>query len=106
MISPLALFLPAIVLALTSCEKAAAPKDEPPAKTAAAAAVPPPAPKAEAPKESPEQLQKLQGKLPRMDPEKAKFIAVPSTPPNPKTEEKSPKRSKKPIQPSNARFHA
>jgi hypothetical protein len=96
MISRLALFLPAFVLALTSCEKAAAPKDEPPAKpAAAAAAASPPAPKAETPKESPEQLQKLQGTLPRMDPEKAKFIAVPSTPPDPKTEEKKPDEIKK-----------
>ena len=94
MISRLALFLPAFVLALTSCEKAAAPKDEPPAKPAAVAA-PPPAPKVETPKESPEQLQKLQGTLPRMDPEKAKFIAVPSTPPDPKTEEKKPEEIKK-----------
>ena len=94
MISRLALFLPAFVLALTSCEKAAAPKDKPPAPPAAAA-VPPAAPKAEAPKESPEQLQKLQGKLPRPDPEKAKFIAVPSTPPDPKMEEIKPVEIKK-----------
>ena len=94
MISRLALFLPAFVLALTSCEKAAEPKDEPPAKPAAAAAQPP-APQVETPKESPEQLQKLQGTLPRMDPEKAKFIAVPSTPPDPKTEEKKPEEIKK-----------
>ena len=94
MISRLALFLPAFVLALTSCEKAAAPKDEPPSKPAAAAALPA-APKVETPKESPEQLQKLQGTLPRMDPEKAKFIAVPSTPPDPKPEEKKPEEIKK-----------
>jgi|JI6StandDraft_1071083.scaffolds.fasta_scaffold81614_2 hypothetical protein len=94
MISRLALFLPAFVLALTSCEKAAAPKDEPPSKPAAAAALPA-APKVETPKESPEQLQKLQGTLPRMDPEKAKFIAVPSTPPDPKTEEKKSEEIKK-----------
>lgn len=34
--------------------------------------------------DTPEELNKLQGKLPRLDPEKAKFIAVPSTPPDPK----------------------
>ena len=79
---------------MTSCEKAAAPKDEPPAKPAAATA-PPPAPQVETPKEGPEQLQKLQGTLPRLDPEKAKFIAVPSTPPDPKTEEKKPEEIKK-----------
>jgi hypothetical protein len=30
-----------------------------------------------------------------MDPEKAKYIAVPSTPPDPKTEEKKPEEIKK-----------
>lgn len=33
-----------------------------------------------------------QGKLPKMDPEKAKFIAVPSTPKDPK-----PKKDEKPV---------
>ncbi|MBK8040107.1 MAG: hypothetical protein IPK22_23690 [Verrucomicrobiaceae bacterium] len=86
----------ALTLLLSACEKPAAPTPEPPAKPAPAAVVAPVEPKPEAPKETLEELKKLQGKLPRMDPEKAKFIAVPSTPPDPKTEEKKPEEIKKP----------
>lgn len=91
-------YLPAAALALvlSACDKPAgpaAPKPETPAKSVAV--VVPVEPKPEAPKETPEELKKLQGKLPRMDPEKAKFIAVPSTPPDPKAEEKKPDEVKK-----------
>lgn len=80
-------YLPATALALvlSACDKPAgpaAPTPETPAKPADV--VVPVEPKPEAPKETPEELKALQGKLPRMDPEKAKFIAVPSTPPDPK----------------------
>lgn len=79
-------------LALSACDKPAAPVPEPAAKPANV----PLTPKPEAPKETPEELKQLQGKLPRMNPEKAKFIAVPSTPPDAKIEEKKPEEIKKP----------
>lgn len=84
----------ALALLLSACEKPAAPTPEAPAKPAVVS--PPPAPKPEAPKETAEELKKLQGKLPRMDPEKAKFIAVPSTPSDPKPEK--PEEIKKPAE--------
>lgn len=71
---------------------------EPPAKPAPAAIVVPVEPKPEASKETLEELKALQGKLPRMDPEKAKFIAVPSTPPDPKAAAEKPEEIKKPAE--------
>ena len=64
-----------IVLALASCGKEEA-KPEPKAVTA---------PKAAAALEKKEktQISVPEGDLPKMDPEKAKFIAVPSTPKDP-----------------------
>ena len=62
-----------IALLLVACGKEA-PQPEPKAK--AAAATPKPAPEKKLPPVP-------QGKLPKMDPEKAKFIAVPSTPKDP-----------------------
>jgi hypothetical protein len=59
-------------LLLVACGKE---EPEPKAKAAVAAA-PKPAPEKELPPVP-------QGKLPKMDPEKAKFIAVPSTPKDP-----------------------
>lgn len=72
----------AVSLATSGCDKSADPAPQAPA-------VPAPAPQSANPKraaakDTPEQLQALQGELPRMDAEKAKFIAVPSTPPDPK----------------------
>lgn len=67
-------FIALAALVMTSCDKPEA-KPEPTAKAAAA-------PKKEAPlaKKMPPVPQ---GKLPTLDPEKAKFIAVPSTPKDP-----------------------
>lgn len=87
-----AIFVSVYALALTGCDEPAAPKTEVPARPAVAAAP--------AKADTAEQLQKLQGKLPRMDPEKAKFIAVPSTPPDekpePKAADKAPVKVEKP----------
>jgi len=76
-----------LFVTLVSCEKTDSKKASEPSPQVQQAPV------AEAPKkkesstpaESPEDLKKLQGNLPRMDPEKAKFIAAPSTPPDPKS---------------------
>ena len=89
---PFALLFSLCALALASCGK-----NEPAKPAALSAPVPPPPPAvaAEPKKDPPEVLQKLQGQLPRLDPEKAKFIAVPSTPPDPKTEEKKSEEIKK-----------
>ncbi len=66
-----------IALLLVACRKE---EPQPEAKAKAAVAVPKPAPvKKELPPVP-------QGKLPQMDPEKAKFIAVPSTPKDPEVE--------------------
>lgn len=62
-----------IALLLVACGRDA-PRPEPKAKAAAVA--PKPAPEKKLPPVP-------QGKLPKMDPEKAKFIAVPSTPKDP-----------------------
>jgi hypothetical protein len=62
-----------IALLLVACGKEE-PKPEPKAQAAAVTPKPVPAKKL---------LPVPQGKLPRMDPEKAKFIAVPSTPKDP-----------------------
>lgn len=67
-----------VSLLLAACGKDEAVK---PAASAPSAATPPPP--AVAKKDTPADLKKLQGELPRMDPEKARFIAVASTPPNP-----------------------
>lgn len=61
-------------LLLTSCGK----EETKPAETASEAKKAVAAPKPPAPKPPPPEAP--QGKLPKMDPEKAKFIAVPSTP--------------------------
>ncbi|MHB1077969.1 MAG: hypothetical protein ACYC67_01115 [Prosthecobacter sp.] len=62
-----------IALLLVACDKEAL---QPEPKAKAAAATPKPAPEKKLPPVP-------QGKLPKMDPEKAKFIAVPSTPKDP-----------------------
>jgi len=74
-----------LLVILASCEKTE------PKKTSEIPQQVQPAPAADSPPkkdppariDTPDDLKKLQGKLPRMDPEKAKFIAVPSTPPDP-----------------------
>jgi hypothetical protein len=75
-----------LLVTLVSCEKDAPSKASEPKQPVQ------PAPAADSAKDketptavdTPDDLKKLQGKLPRIDPEKAKFIAVPSTPPDPK----------------------
>lgn len=62
-----------IAVLLVACGKEA---PQPESKAKAAAAAPKPAPEKKLPPVP-------QGKLPKMDPEKAKFIAVPSTPKDP-----------------------
>jgi PBP1b-binding outer membrane lipoprotein LpoB len=65
-----------IALLLVACGKEAPQPDQ---KAKAATAIPKPAPEIKLPPVP-------QGKLPQMDPEKAKFIAVPSTPKDPEVE--------------------
>lgn len=74
-------------LLLVSCGKEEAPKP------AAAPA------KQEPKKDTAADLKKLAGDLPRMDPEKAKFIAIPATPPDPKTAEEVRKPAPPPPEP-------
>ncbi len=76
-----------IALLLVACDKEE-PKPEP--KAQAAAVTPKPVPAKKLPPVP-------QGKLPKMDPEKAKFIAVPSTPKDPEVKkvEKSATETKK-----------
>lgn len=75
-----------LLVILASCEKTEPKKtsEMPQQVQPAPAAGSPPKKEPPAQIDTPEELKKLQGKLPRMDPEKAKFIAVPSTPPDPK----------------------
>lgn len=74
-----------IALLLVACGKEAS---QPEPKAKASAATPKPAPEKKLPPVP-------QGKLPKMDPEKAKFIAVPSTPKDPEVK-KSEKVAEKP----------
>lgn len=75
-----------LLFVLASCEKTEPKKTSEIPQPVQAAPVADSTPKKEIPAriDTPEELNKLQGKLPRLDPEKAKFIAVPSTPPDPK----------------------
>jgi hypothetical protein len=75
-----------LLFTVASCEKTEPAKASEPLPTTQTAPVADSPTKKELPPaaDTPEDLKELQGKLPRMDPEKAKFIAVPSTPPDPK----------------------
>lgn len=66
-----ALFVIVCALGLSACGK----------KEEAAKESPPPPVKKPLEQPAPEDVQKLKGELKRMDPEEAKFIAVPNTPP-------------------------
>lgn len=78
------------LVTLVSCEKAEPQKaSEPPPQIQPTPVTDLPKKKEpQAPADTAEDLKKLQGNLPRMDPEKAKFIATPSTPPDPKSADK------------------
>ena len=85
-IMKLSLLALSLLVTLVSCEKSDSQKASEPSPQVQQPAVAD-APKKKdspTPSDTPEDLKQLQGKLPRMDPEKAKFIAVPSTPPDPK----------------------
>ena len=86
-----------LALWLTSCGKEEAPKagEAPPASAPALPAAPPP--KVTQEKKAP--IITPQGKLPQMDPEKAKLIAVPNTPkdPEPKQTTEAVKSEKSPV---------
>ena len=75
-----------LFIILASCKKTEPPKTSeiPQPIQPASAADSPPKKEPPAQIDTQEDLKKLQAKLPRMAPEKAKFIAVPSTPPDPK----------------------
>lgn len=81
-----------LLVVLASCEKTEPNKtsETPPKVQPAPAADSPPKKEPPARIDKPEDLKKLQGNLPRMDPEKAKFIAVPNTPPDAKPAPKPP----------------
>lgn len=74
-----------LLVTLVSCEKTEPAKASEPLPTTQTAPVADSPTKQGLPPaaDTPEDLKELQGKLPRMDPEKAKFIAVPSTPRDP-----------------------
>lgn len=81
-----------LLVVLASCEKTVPQKttEKPPQASSGPAADSPPQKEPPTRIDTPEELKKLQGKLPRMDPEKAKFIAVPNTPPDAKPAPKPP----------------